>query len=253
MVREGAKCLLWRIILLLPILVVASCKKVTAMTKRQEAAIDLGVALAVVLVSLICTPALTPLFRRMSGLGFVLTLAAFQFSSEGLVPIILIAVRHEHFSDYRFSRRNLISSIVVAVLLALLYDAGLSLHAGSWMWIPLRRHNAVRNSLAAGFPLELVGLSIVVTVWGFLEAFFGVFFAKKVNQFLDHSGNGWLTPGALAFGLFNGVLHAAIGQGLTGFVASFASGYAIAVIPAVTKNAWGSSLFQTATNAVGGL
>jgi hypothetical protein len=57
----------------------------------------------------------------------------------------------------------------------------------------------------------------------------------------------------LGFALFNGLLHAAIGQGLTGFLTSFASGYGIAVIPAITRNAWGSSLFQTATNAVGGL
>jgi len=34
---------------------------------------------------------------------------------------------------------------------------------------------------------------------------------------------------------------------------SFASGYAIAVIPAITGNAWGSALVQTVTNAVGRL
>ena len=32
---------------------------------------------------------------------------------------------------------------------------------------------------------------------------------------------------------------------------SFASGYAIAVVPAITGNAWDSSLVQTLTNAVG--
>jgi hypothetical protein len=121
------------------------------------------------------------------------------------------------------------------------------------IWIPLRRHNAVRNSLAAGFPLCLVGLVVVIAVWGFFEAFFGVFFARKFNQIVGHGGNGWLAPGVLGFALFNGLLHAAIGQGLGGVLTSFASGYGIAVIPAVTKNAWGSSLFQTATNAVGGL
>jgi hypothetical protein len=220
---------------------------------RQKAAMDFGVALAVVLASLVCTPALNPLFRHMSGLGFVLALAAFQFSSEGLVPIILIAVRRERFSDYGFTRRRLTNSIALAVLLVVLYDFALSLHAGAWLWIPLRRHNAVRNSLAAGFPLGLLGLVIVIAVWGFMVAFFGVFFAKKLNQVLGHSGDGWLAPGVLGFGLFNGILHAAIGQGVTGFIANFASGYAIAVIPAVTKNAWGSTLFQTATNAVGGL
>jgi hypothetical protein len=57
----------------------------------------------------------------------------------------------------------------------------------------------------------------------------------------------------LGFALFNGAIHAAIGQGIWGFVTSVASGYAIALIPALTGNAWGSALVQTLTNAVGSL
>jgi hypothetical protein len=222
-------------------------------TNRRTAAIDFGIALGVVLVSLACTPVLTPVFRRMRGLAFVLALAAFQFSSEGLVPMVLIAVHRERLSDYGFNWRKLGNSIALAVLLAIAYDLALSFHAGTLLWIPLRRHNAVRSSLAAGFPSSFIGLTIVVIVWGFLEAFFGVFFAKKLNQLTGHSGNGWFAPGVLGFALFNGVLHAAIGQGVSGFLTSFASGYGIAVIPAITKNSWGSGLFQTATNAVGRL
>lgn len=66
---------------------------------------------------------------------------------------------------------------------------------------------------------------------------------------LGHSGSGWLAPGG--FALFNGSIHCAIGQGIEGFLTSFASGYAIGVIPAVTDNAWGSAVFQTLTNSVG--
>jgi len=222
-------------------------------TGRGEAATDLGVALGVVLLSLVCTPAVTHIFRSQSGLAAVLLLAAFQFSAEGLVPLFLMALRGERFSDYGFNSRDIGKSITLSVLLVIAYDLALSVHAGKWLWVPFRRHNAVRISVSTGFPLSIVGLTVVVGVWGFFEAFFGVFFARKVNQLMQHDGNGWLAPGALGFALFNGLLHAAIGQGLAGFLGSFASGYAIAVIPAVTKNAWGSSLFQTATNAIGGL
>jgi hypothetical protein len=41
-------------------------------------------------------------------------------------------------------------------------------------------------------------------------------------------------------------------QGAEGFVTSFASGYAIAVVPVIT-NAWGSTLVRTLTNAAGRL
>ena len=204
-------------------------------------------------MSLACTPALIPVFRGLTGFAAVVALAVFQFAAEGLVPLIIIVVRGEHFSDYGFKWRKLGNSIALAMFLVVIYDLALSFHAGTWMWIPLRRHNAVRYSLAAGLPWGLSGLFIVIAAWGFFEAFFGVFFAKKLNEILGHVSTGWLAPGVLGFALFNGFLHAAIGQGLIGFLTSFASGYSIAVIPAVTENAWGSSLFQTATNAVGGL
>jgi hypothetical protein len=225
----------------------------TLTTNRREAAFDFGVALGVVLVSLRYIPALTAVFRHLSALAAVLILAAFQFAAEGLVPLILMAIRGERFSDYGFNWRNLGKSIAFAACLVVVYDLALSLQAGKWIWVPLRHHNAVRISFAAGFPLSLLGLAVVIATWGFFEAFFGVFVAKKLNQVVGYVGNGWLAPGVWGFALFNGLLHAAIGQGAAGFLTSFASGYAITVIPAVTTNAWGSSLFQTATNAVGGL
>jgi hypothetical protein len=121
------------------------------------------------------------------------------------------------------------------------------------MWIPLQRQPAVRMSVAAGFPLGAAGLIVTVFTWGFLEGFFGIYFARKVNMMLGHSGCGWLAPGVLAFAIFNGGIHLLVGQGLEGFLTSSASGYAIAVIPAVTGNAWGGTLVQSLTNAVGRL
>jgi hypothetical protein len=139
------------------------------------------------------------------------------------------------------------------LVLAALSDLAMSLHAGAVVWIPFRRHTAANMSLAAGFPASVAGLAVTVAVWGFLESFFGVFFSRKLNESLGLNGCGWLSAGALGFASFNGIIHLAIGQGFEGFVTSFASGYAIAVIPAVTENAWGSALVQTLTNAVGSL
>ena len=106
-------------------------------------------------------------------------------------------------------------------------------------------------SLAAGPPLSLLGICLTVVTWGFLEGFFGIYLARKVNALTRHSGKGWFTPGVLAFALFNGGVHVLVGQGPEGFITSFASGYAIAVVPAVTGNAWGGTLVQALTNAVG--
>jgi hypothetical protein len=226
---------------------------VQAVAVSRAAAVDLTVVVGFFFLCSAAEPALDPILRRGQGLTGVFALATYQFILEGLAVLVIMAIRHEHFSQFGFTVRNLGKSLVLALMLTAIYDLALSWHAGALRWIPLRRQPAVRMSLAAGIPLSILGLAVTVVVWGFFEGFFGVFFARKLNQAIGSDGRGWFSPGALAFGLFNGLIHLAIGQGLQGFVFSFASGYAIAVIPAVTGNAWGGTLVQTLTNAVGKL
>jgi hypothetical protein len=219
--------------------------------ERRKAALDLAVVLLVFAACMFCVPYLNPRLRIAHGFQFVFALALFQFCSENLVPLALVAARRESFSFYGFAWKRLGRSLQLGVFLTLLYDAGLSLYTQTLLWIPLRRQPAIRMSLAAGFPLNLIGIAVTLMVWGFLEGFFGIYFARKVNLLTGHSGRGWFAPGVLAFALFNGVVHLIVGQGLEGFLTSFASGYAIAVISAVTRHAWGGTLVQTLTNAVG--
>jgi hypothetical protein len=225
----------------------------STLPKQRAAVIDLTIAIAFFLACAFALPTLDPILRRGRGLTGVLALAGYQLMCEGVVLLFIMAARHEHPSSYGFSRRRVGRSIGLALAMAGIYNLALSWRAGALLWIPLRRHSAMRMSLAAGFPSNLVGLAITIAVWGLMEAFFGVFFARKVNDALGHSGRGWLSYGAIGFGLFNGLIHFALGQGIEGFVTCFASGYAIAVIPAVTENAWGSAVVQTLTNAAGKL
>ena len=220
---------------------------------RRAAAIDLVAAIGWFLAWNAGEPMLDPVLRRGHGLTGILAVAAYQFTLEGMAPVIIMAFRHETFSDYGFTRRNSGRSLALALVLAAVSDLAISWHAGALLWVPLRRHSAVRMSLAAGLPVTALGLVVTIAVWGFFEAFFGVFFATRLNRALGHPGHGWFSPGALGFGLFNGLIHFSIGQGFGGFATSFASGYAIAVIPGVAGNAWGSALVQALTNAAGRL
>jgi hypothetical protein len=220
---------------------------------RRTAVIDLAIAIGFFVVCFASEPLLDPLLRHGRGLVMVFALAAYQFMFEGLALLLIMGIRHERFSDYGFTWHNAGKSIALALVLAGLYDLAMSWHANALLWIPLRRQPAVRLSLGVGFPLSLVGLAVTVAAWGFFEGFFGVFFARKLDQAFSQNGRGWLSPGAVGFALFNGLIHLTVHQGISGFIASFASGYAIAVIPGVTRNAWGGALFQTLTNAVGKL
>jgi hypothetical protein len=233
--------------------VVPPAVNATTPSERRNAAIDLCVVLAVFVAVSLTLPILNPLLRRGHGLGGAFLLSCYQFSIEGLAPFALILWRRESAADFGLQRRRVGRSLALALLLAAIYDIGLSLSTGRLLWIPLARQPATRMSLAAGFPLALVGLATTVLMWGALEGFFGVYFSRKLSVALGTRNTGWLAPGALAFGLFNGLVHVVVGQGLYGFLSSFASGYAIAVIPAVTGNAWGGLLVQTITNSAGAI
>ena len=218
---------------------------------RRAAAIDFSVVVAFFLACSAVEPALDSVLRQGRGLAGILALAGYQFACEGLAPLLIMIIRHERPSNYGLERRNAGKSLALGVALAAIYNLAMSWRAGALLWIPLYRHSATRMSLAAGFPTNVVGLAVTVAVWGFAEGFFGVFFSRKLNEALGHSGRGWLSAGVLGFAFFNGLIHFTIGQGVEGFVTSFASGYSIAVIPAVTTNAWGSTVVQALTNAVG--
>jgi hypothetical protein len=220
---------------------------------RLAAAADLVIVIAFFLALYASMPFLDPILRNGRGLAMVFAIAGYQFAFEGVAPLFVMVIRRERFSDYGFTRSKVARSLALGLALAAIYDLAMSWHARALMWIPMRRQPVVHMSLATGFPQYLAGLALTVLAWGFFEGFFGVFFARKCNQALGHSGSGWFSPGVLGFALFNGLIHLTVGQRIGGFVACFASGYAIAVIPAVTRNAWGGPLVQTLTDSVGKL
>jgi hypothetical protein len=221
-------------------------------TSRRTAIVDLAISIAFFGVCFALEPVLDPLLRHGRGGIMVFALAAYQFAFEGFAPLLTMRMRHERLSHYGFTRRSIGRSLVLALILAGIYDVAMSLSAGAIFWIPFRHHTAIRMSVALGFPLSLLGIATTVAIWGFFEGLFGIFFASKLNRALGHSGRGWLSPGTLGFAFFNACIHYTHG-GISGFLSSFASGYAITVIPAVTENAWGGTLVQTLTNAVGKL
>ena len=162
----------------------------------RRAIVDLSIVLVAFALGSFAIPVLNPLLRHGRGLTGVLSAALYQFSLEGLVPLILILWRKERPSDFGLTSRGLGRSIALAVALAVVYDALLSLHAGRLLWIPLARQPATRMSLAAGMPASVIGVAIVATAWGAVEGFFGVYFARKFSLATRTSPRGWLAPRA---------------------------------------------------------
>jgi hypothetical protein len=75
--------------------------------------------------------------------------------------------------------------------------------------------------------LSPFGVLLVASICAILEGFFGIYFARKSMSSRAMPVVFGLSPGLLAFALFNGSAHLFVERGLRVFLASVASGYAI--------------------------
>ena len=138
--------------------------------ERSKAVLDLTLSLLAFALCFLFVPHLNPFLRAAHGFKFVLATALYQLCAESLAPVTLLLLRRESFFQYGFCKKKFGSSIALGVLLALLYNTGISLYSHALLWVPLRRQPAIRMSLAAGFPLSLLGIVLAVVVWAFWKA-----------------------------------------------------------------------------------
>jgi len=220
-------------------------------TKSRVAALDVVIVISVFAAGTLTVPFLNPILRHGHRLSGAALAEMYQFCLEGAAPLTMMLLRRERLADYGLRRRYLGRSLCLAFALAAIYDGAFSLHRRQLLWIPLFRQPALRMAIAGGLAAALSGSFLVIFTWGAAEAFFGVYLSRNFAVATRTATRGWITPGVLFFAVFNGLIHILVGQGFEGFFFSFASGFAIAVIPSVTANAWGSLVVQTLTNAIG--
>src|ERR1035437_9256119 len=87
---------------------------------RSSAAVDLAIVVSVTLFCGFSIPAITPVFKCLSGMREVFALALFQFTAEGLAVLLLMAIRRERLSNYGFSSRGVLKSVGIAALFAII-------------------------------------------------------------------------------------------------------------------------------------
>jgi hypothetical protein len=217
---------------------------------QRASAIDLVVVSASTLAGVIAFPRLAPCLDSLSAEGRIAAAAAAQLLIGGAVPLFLMRVRRERFESFGFVSKRLVASLLVAGVAAALYDACVSVARTEVAWIPFGRHGVMRLALSLSVPWKPIAVAAVVLAWGILEGFFAIYFAVKAHAAIGASGRApW--AGALVFGVFHAIVHAVLGQGVGSVASSFASGVLIPGVLVLTGNAWGGTLVQVLTNAVG--
>ena len=221
-----------------------------AMTPRASA-VNLVVVSVSTLAGAMAFVALWPRAASLSAEGRIAVATSAQVVIGGAVPIFLMRARRERFEWFGFVSARLILSLLLAVAAAALYDASVSVARSELASDPFGRHGVMRLGLSLAWPWGLLATAAVVLVWGVLEGFFAIYFAVKAQAAVGAPGRApW--AGALAFGAYNALVHAALGQsaGIRRVELRVRSPEIPAVL-ALTGNAWGGTLVQVLTNAVG--
>lgn len=165
--------------------------------------------------------------------------AAFQFGIAGLGIAIVCVLRREKLSRFGLVKKNAVKSIIGAVgcfIPYFIYIFGSGRYTGYQPFQILITQDVVRSR----FPINVLGLLLIVLVWGFFEGINYAVISDKLNIRYPCK-NKWLDIGAITCAsvciLFHSLDFSLFGiiEMLTTYVAI----YGMLMVKKQTYNAWG--------------
>ncbi len=170
----------------------------------------------------------------------VLVSATFEYGLAGLGITIVCILRKESFLSYRLRFKGIVPTIALSVLCFVPYIIFLAVTKQLTGYAPLSV-KTTPDVLAAGFPINVIGMLITGVSWGFFEGFNYVVISDKINKRYP-SKNKWLNWGAIVCTVFCILIHGAIGITSEGFFEMLCVIfiiYGMLMVKEYTKNSWG--------------
>jgi hypothetical protein len=113
---------------------------------------------------------------------------------------------------------------------------------GNVTYLPFQGVNFTRAVLASGFPVNIVGMLLIIASWGFFEGFTYTVLYDRINKLLP-AKNLFINWGAIICGVFCVAIHLIGGQAFgIGHILDFVIIYGMLVVYQYTGNAWGCVL-----------
>lgn len=174
-------------------------------------------------------------------LSRVLLVAFFQYGVAGLGISIVSIFRKESFLSYGLKVKGMSLSILFAVLcfvpnIIFLYRFG---EINSYL--PFQSVVTTKEVLASHFPINVIGMLITATAWGFFEGFNYVVISEKLNRRYPTNYE-WLNWGAVFCAIMCILIHGAIGvtfEGILEMITILIIIYGMLMVKEFTGNAWG--------------
>ena len=165
--------------------------------------------------------------------------AVVQFGVAGLGISLVCIMRKERFSQFGLKTKNIGKSIIGTVL-CFVPNIGYVLASGQYKGYRPFSILITKDVLSAGVPISIIGMAIIVVVWGFFEGFNYVVICDKINKRYP-SVNQWIDYGAITCAIVCILFHTISISfwGIIEIITTFAAIYGMLIVKKKTGNAWG--------------
>lgn len=210
--------------------------------EHRSTLVDLTLVLIVTALAIVVVVTLQLTLKSLTGFSSVVWTALAQFSVAGLGPVVVMAARKEKFKQYGLVKDNVLKSLFLGIACVAAYTVYIAVAEGKVDWMPFRMVGVTRTALQLQLPLNVFGILLIATSWGFFEGFTLLFASKKIDE-LWSVVNPLLRPGPFVVVVLNVLVHVSTGHIIdTSWIADVVIIYIVLVIPELTRNSWGSVL-----------
>ena len=170
--------------------------------------------------------------------------ALFENGVMGLGITIVCVRNRESFASFGLKKEKLLPALLLSALACLPELLYVLVSKEGVTYCPFQNVNFTKPVLASAFPVNVIGMLIIIITWGFFEGFSYIVLADRINRLVPPK-NRFLNWGAIICGAFCLLLHILVGQtySIGSAVTSFLVIYGMLVAYRYTGNAWGCVFF----------
>ena len=165
--------------------------------------------------------------------------AAVQYGIAGLGITIVCILRKEKFTYFGLTRKNIFKAII-GTIICLVPSICYIFLSGQFNGYEPFSILITDDVIASGLPFSIIGMAVIIVVWGFFEGFNYVVVCEKINRRYP-SKKKWLDYGAIICAVICILLHpfSTSFWGIVELITTFISIYGMLLVRKQTGNAWG--------------
>lgn len=213
--------------------------------KQKHLEIDLWIIALVTLGVFLCYAAMEDQLMdfvsddHISVIPRLLLCAAIQFGIAGLGITMVCVLRKEPFTRFGLTRKNSFKAVLGTIICFVPSVCYVFLSGQFNGYQPF--HILITDDvIASSVPFSIIGMVLIMVVWGFFEGFNYAVICEKINGRYP-SKNQWFDHGAITCAVFCILFHpfSVSFWGIVEMITTFLAIYGMLMVKRQTKNAWG--------------